>query len=408
MSDDPRPEPDDAIDLADLALLTDTTPARVQALIDARVLTRRPDGRLDRGDVHRVRLINAFVEAGVPLEALVEATAQGRIDFESYPKLHVDPGHPSTISYGEFRARAGPNGERLGALFTAFGLPEPDPSTHLSIEDEHLLSAWAERIDGLADTDLALRLLRLESESARRMAVAAMDVYVEAASRLGRDPVQVPTDAYADLVLGWGGVARSLPALAGWLAGRHLQGAIDAFSVETTEQILAAHGYVDSRERALPAVAFVDLTGFTRATQAGGDELAADYSLRLGDLASSLVARVDGRLVKLLGDGALLTFPDVRSALDATIALLDAMPRAGLPGGHAGIHHGPIIEREGDVFGRTVNLAARLSDVAPDGEIFVTDEVAGAVAGDGWTFEPAGEADLLGIGPTRLFRVIRG
>jgi len=64
-------------------------------------------------------------------------------------------------------------------------------------------------------------------------------------------------------------------------------------------------------------------------------------------------------------------FPRDPAALEATISILDALTAAGLPSGHAGVHCGPVIEREGDVFGRTVNLAARLADHAPDGAVYV-------------------------------------
>lgn len=408
MDDVKRSLPPDAIDLADLAVLADTTPAGIQALVTLGLLTPLPDGRLRRRDAHQARIATAFLAAGVPIEALMDATARGRIEFESYHELHPDPGVPSPRTYATFRHDLGAPAEGLSAVFAALGLAEPRDKAHLTLDEEALLSTWIGLLDGLADRDLAIRLLRLLGESARRSAEASLDVYIAAAMRLGHDPTSVPVETYSALVARWAAVARELPGLSGWLLERHLRRAIDGFSVETTEQILAAEGDIPVRVRALPAVAFVDLTGFTRATQLGGDEAAADLSLRLGDVAMELVAAVDGRLVKLLGDGALLKFHDVRSALSTTVALLDALPAAGLPGGHAGIHHGQIIEREGDVFGRTVNLAARLSDKAPDGEIYVTGEVVAAVTDDGFTFAPAGEADLQGIGPTPLFRLIRG
>jgi adenylate cyclase len=78
-----------------------------------------------------------------------------------------------------------------------------------------------------------------------------------------------------------------------------------------------------------------------------------------------------------------------------------------LPGGHAGIDTGPVIERDGDVFGRTVNRAARLSDLAPDGAVYLTAATADAIAAGPFGVRLVGEADLQGIGPTRLFRLDR-
>lgn len=101
----------------------------------------------------------------------------------------------------------------------------------------------------------------------------------------------------------------------------------------------------------------------------------------------------------------MLHLPDARTAVLTSVALLRALPDAGLPGGHAGVSAGPVIEREGDVFGRTVNLAARLSDRAPDGEIYVTAAVVASLAGAGIAFAPVCSADLQGIGPVDVHRV---
>ena len=63
-----------------------------------------------------------------------------------------------------------------------------------------------------------------------------------------------------------------------------------------------------------------------------------------------------------------MLFDDADAAVTACLELLDSLPAEGLPDGHAGIHAGPIVRRDGDVFGRTVNTAARVSDVTPPGE----------------------------------------
>ena len=98
----------------------------------------------------------------------------------------------------------------------------------------------------------------------------------------------------------------------------------------------------------------------------------------------------------------------MRSAIEGTLDLLDALPGAGLPAGHAGVHRGRVIEREGDVFGRTVNLASRVADVAPSGALYVTLDVVEAVAGLGLAVEPVGPVELAGIGPVPLARVSDG
>jgi adenylate cyclase len=405
VTDDLGPGGDARLTAVELAALAATTVERVAILTEHGVLRPVDPDAYARGDVHRVRLLAAFESGGVPFEALVAAAASGTIDFEGYHELHRDPGPPSARPYAEFRAAVDPEGDTLAALFAATGLAEADPASRLTVDEEVLLEGWLGLLAALDDRSLAVRVVRLYAESARRTADAAMDVYMEAASRLGPDPAAIDPADYARLLEPWAHVARAIPSMAEWLTERHLRRAIDAFSVDTTERLLEAGGFVPARVVAPPAIAFIDLTGFTRTTQELGDEAAAGLSLRLGDLARTQVEAHGGRLIKLLGDGALLHLPDAAAAVETAVALLAALPGAGLPSGHAGVHHGPIIEREGDVFGRTVNLAARIADEATDGAVYVTVDVVTALDGSRFDFESVGAAELQGVGPVALYRV---
>ena len=95
------------------------------------------------------------------------------------------------------------------------------------------------------------------------------------------------------------------------------------------------------------------------------------------------------------------------AAIDATLALLDALPLAGLPTGHAGVAAGPLILRDGDVFGRTVNLSARLSDAATDGLLLVPTALAATLPDDRYRLDPRPDASLQGIGTVEVVAVRR-
>jgi adenylate cyclase len=117
------------------------------------------------------------------------------------------------------------------------------------------------------------------------------------------------------------------------------------------------------------------------------------------------VAAHGGRLVKLLGDGAMLHLPDAARGVTAALALVRALTVAeGIPA-HAGVHAGPVIERDLDLFGRTVNLAARIAQAAGPGDVLASAAVVQAVNDAALRFEPAGGFELKGIpGPVQLFR----
>lgn len=392
----------------ELALRLGVEPGWVDHLATLGVIDREADGLFDPGDVHRLRLLEAFEAAGVPLDALVAASRAGTISLRYYDELHPPPEELSGRTYEAFAASLGDRGAHLTRLFAAFGLAEPEPGARLSAADEALIADLLDIVVATGDPALALRAVRTFGEGARRAADGALGVYGEAAAQLGDDLVGLPVDdAFDRLLRPWARFARRSGELAAWLAGRHLTRAIDEYSVVQTEQILATRGLVAARLEAPPAVAFVDLTGFTRFTEEHGDEVAAGIALRLGDVTTETVAPFGGRVVKLLGDGVLVRFDDAAGAVEATLQLLAALPVSGLPSGHAGVAAGPLIVREGDVFGRTVNLAARISDVAPDGHLYMPASVAAELAAGRFEAHPVDAAQLQGIGLVDLVDVSR-
>ena len=115
------------------------------------------------------------------------------------------------------------------------------------------------------------------------------------------------------------------------------------------------------------AVAFADLAGFTALTEAHGDVVAADIAERLVAVTKSVMA-VGDRLVKDIGDAVLLTSADAVSGIGLVLRLFDACDTdAQFPDLRAGLHYGPVVERAGDIFGSTVNIAARIIAKAPVG-----------------------------------------
>lgn len=120
-------------------------------------------------------------------------------------------------------------------------------------------------------------------------------------------------------------------------------------------------------ERAV--VLFADLCGYERLTDTRGDWAAADVAMRFAALArASLVP--GARLVKTLGDGVLVVAPDLVAARTTAVRLRELVRREpGLLPVRIGICAGPVVWRDGDVFGATVNRAARLADAAQPWEI---------------------------------------
>jgi adenylate cyclase len=142
------------------------------------------------------------------------------------------------------------------------------------------------------------------------------------------------------------------------------------------------------------AVIFADLAGFTALTEAHGDTAAADIAERLVTAAESVLAGAD-RLVKALGDAVLITSTGALSAITLVQNLFEACETdARFPDLRAGLHYGPVVERGGDIFGATVNIAARIAARAGGGQILMTRPIADAAA--------AGDVATRSLGPTPL------
>jgi adenylate cyclase len=128
---------------------------------------------------------------------------------------------------------------------------------------------------------------------------------------------------------------------------------------------------------------FADLAGFTALTEAHGDERAADLVGEFCERARSLLPAYGGEEVKLIGDAMMIRVADADRAVRLALRLArEVGGRHGFPGVRVGLHTGPAVQRGGDWFGATVNLAARVSSIALAGEVLATDTTRAAAAGE--------------------------
>jgi class 3 adenylate cyclase len=185
--------------------------------------------------------------------------------------------------------------------------------------------------------------------------------------------------------------------LVSWLHERQLEQTLNRRIIELVERTLVGAGRLEARPDSPPAIAFVDLSGFTTLTVEHGDEVAADVAGRLQALADDAVRPTGGRVVKLLGDGVLLRFGAAADAIRSVLGLIAAVEAAGLPRAHAGIAAGFVVIRDGDVYGQTVNLAARIAGQAGPGQVLVDEGAVIALPAGTATFTPLGRVALKGL-----------
>jgi adenylate cyclase len=143
-------------------------------------------------------------------------------------------------------------------------------------------------------------------------------------------------------------------------------------------------------------------------TEERGDDAAADLAARLRSVVRHTSIQHEGESVKFLGDGVMFYFPNPARSVEAALDMVERAANESLPPARVGIHAGPVVFQEGDYFGRTVNIAARIADYSRPGEVLVSREVVESVPGNGLTFNEIGPVALKGVaGPIDLFRVYR-
>lgn len=156
-------------------------------------------------------------------------------------------------------------------------------------------------------------------------------------------------------------------------------------------------------------ILFADLSGFTALTESHGDTSAADLLERFYALSSGVLT--DGaRIVKTIGDAVMVSAPTAAATMRTAQLLRLAVHREPTwPSLRAGVHTGPLIERGGDSYGATVNIAARVAAQAQPGQILATRAVVRVLTATEFVFRPLGEARLKNVqGPFELFELVDG
>jgi adenylate cyclase len=345
----------------------------------------------------RRTLLEELAADGVPLEELRRAVEEERLALVPVERFLEGAGPRYTV--GEIAETAGVDGELLIRVRQAMGLPRPDPDEPTATEDD--LEA-ARRMRTVLDAGVPPEAL---VENARVLGLAMAQVAASANALVGEAFIR-PGDTELDAAHSYLEAARALaPQLA--------PNVVHALNLHLREQIRQAA--IGSAQLAAGSIAgaqevtacFADLVDFTRLGQTLDFESLGRVTTRLGELASN-VARPPVRLVKMIGDAAMLVSPDNEALLDAALALVEAAEGedgGDFPALRAGLARGAAVTRGGDWYGHPVNLASRITDFAYPSSVLCAAEVHDA-AGDGYRWSFAGERRLKGIdGRVKLFRV---
>jgi adenylate cyclase len=372
-------------------------PDYVDQLVELGILTPDTGDGFSSGDVLKARWVQSLERAGVPLEGMAAAVRDGALSFSFMDVAAFDrfPGLSET-TFHQLSERTGIPMDLLKVVREALGFAEPRPEDHVREDELSVVPAIELQLSNGFRPVVIERGLRVYAESLRRIA--------ETETEWWKSEVEMPLlesgmeqgemlEAQADL--GSRMAPLSEQALLAIYHGQQEHAWRQGF-VEEVERALERAGLY-SRLHRPPAICFLDITGYTRLTEERGDEAAADLAAKLAGLVRRSSQGHAGRPVKWLGDGVMFYFREPGGAVLAALEMVEGVATHDLPPAHVGLHAGPVVFQDGDYFGRTVNLAARIADYARPGEVVVSQEVVEAADGAPVSFVEIGPVELKGV-----------
>jgi len=383
-------------------------PDYVDRLVELGILSPGSGNTFSAGDVRRARWVQSFERAGVPLEGLAAAVRDGTLSFSYLDAAAFDRfAGVSTTTFRELSDRTGVPLDLLLVIREAHGFAEPGPEDHVREDELSVVPAIENQLAAGIRPEVIERLLRAYGDGLRKIVEIETDWY--------RTEVQMPLleggMTEAEMLAAQADIgSRMAPLMEQALLSIYHGQQEHAWSTSAVEDVEAAleRAGLYRPVRRPPAVCFLDITGYTRLTEERGDEAAAELATRLASLVRGSSREHDGQPVKWLGDGVMFYFANPGDGVLAALDMVDGLPAAGLPPAHVGIHAGPVVFQDGDYFGRTVNIAARIAEYARPGEVLVSQEVVDATDLDGVGVTAIGPIELKGVSdPLSLHSVRR-
>jgi adenylate cyclase len=375
-------------------------PDYVDRLVELGILKPGPGDAFSPGDVRRARWVRSLQRAGVPIDGMAAAIRQGVLSFSFLDMPAFDRfALLSDTTFGELSKRTGVPLGLLRAVREAIGFAEPRPEDRVREDELSVVQAIELQLSKGFRPVVIERWLRVCEDSLRRITETETDWYGTEVVR----PLLESGMTEAEMLEAQADVGSRIAPLTeqATMAIYHAQQEHSwskAF-VEYVEGACDKAGLLRKLHRP-PAVCFLDVTGYTKLTEEWGDQAAADLAARLASLVRRSAQEHGGQPVKWLGDGVMFYFRKPSQCVLAALEMVEAVATRELPPAHVGIHAGPVVFQEGDYFGRTVNIAARIADYARPGEVLVSQDVVDAAEGTPVTFTDIGPVELKGVSGT--------
>ena len=296
-------------------------------------------------------------------------------------------------------------------MWRALGMSQAKPEDKAyTVSDAHALRIWAKPVaDGLIDQTTALSLARAIGQTTDRLVVWQMETLVEF---LTEEKGLTDPEARRDALAVVEEMIDPLQKMLTYSWRRNLADVMGRLNVNVSDGLAMDNrqGWYDSSMPLARAVGFIDLVSFTRLSQKMEPRQLADMVQEFQGMAYNIVATGGGRVIKTVGDEVFFAASTPLAGAEIAMTLMERVTAAeDLPQARVGFVWGRVLSRLGDIFGSSVNLAARLTAVADPGTIFTDEETARVLsASDDYVFEPRDSISLHGLGETAIGEMKRG
>jgi adenylate cyclase len=346
----------------------------------------------------RSELLDRLAGEGVPLDELRRAVEEDRLAFLPLERSISPDGR--SYSAKQIAEQAGLDYHLLTELWRSLGMAASEPDEPVYSEDDLEAARTARAaLEAGVPRDAVLEILRVAGHGMSQLAAAIRGTVGDALIEPGMNE--------RDAALRWVELERAtrpqLEAMLAYALRVHQRGQMRNDVVRFAE--LSSGRLAEGRDM---TVAFADLVGFTRLGESAPAEQLGALADRLSTMARD-AATGPVRLVKTIGDAAMLVSPETDPLLDAALTLVEEAREEGddFPQLRVGVAQGPALSRAGDWYGRPVNLASRITDIARRGSILVSKEAKQNAAGD-YDWSEAGHFRIKGVkGRVPLYRLRR-
>jgi adenylate cyclase len=383
------------VTLAEVARELDVSPGTLRRWA-REGLVPLPDNRWTPAALAHARIVARLRKRGHSLDEIRAASESGRLAYGFMEDLFPPRGEMRSLE--EAAELSGLEPALVERIWTSVGFPAP-AGDEVSDDDLQLLRYIAAALGAGFPLVAFLQLVRVYGQALARIAdaeVRLFHLYVH-------EPLIHDGVPNLEMAEEMEGLARELLPLASPIMDhvhqRYLQHFLDQDIVGHMElEVDAGSGLDLGRLRV--AIAFADLAGYTRLTEEAGEEEAVDIIERFVEAVQDTLPD-DARVIKTIGDEVMIVGSDASAVLDWAVGFQQLQTERPLP--RIGIHQGLTLYRDGDYYGRAVNLAARVGARAAGGEVLVTRPLVEA-AGSHLEFEHIGDVKLKGFSEsTELF-----